>query len=197
MADKRERILDAALEKFQQFGFLKTTVDEIARQAQVGKGTIYSYFKNKEEVLIALVDREFMRGFAIVAEAMESVDGAMAKLHKMIEVSSAYFHENRLVSKVMAMDQGVALAVISEKNKQFQDISIAGIKDLLEKGMQEGEIKDIDSEKVAYAIDSLIRSFHYLNYLGLEVYKPEEMVAPVMDLLKSGLGKRQKIFSKN
>ena len=48
MENKQERILDAAFERFKHFGFLKTTVDEIARQAQVGKGTIYSYFKNKD-----------------------------------------------------------------------------------------------------------------------------------------------------
>ena len=45
--DKRERILDAAFEKFKQFGFVKTTVEEIARHAQVGKGTIYFYFKSR------------------------------------------------------------------------------------------------------------------------------------------------------
>ena len=52
--DKNERILDAALDKFKQYGFMKTTVDDIARQTQVGKGTIYLYFQNKEDILNAL-----------------------------------------------------------------------------------------------------------------------------------------------
>lgn len=87
MENKQDRILDAAFEKFKQFGFLKTTVDEIARQAQVGKGTIYSYFKNKEEILIALVDREFTRGFAIIAEAMDQEQSSIGKLRKMPQIS--------------------------------------------------------------------------------------------------------------
>jgi AcrR family transcriptional regulator len=62
MKNKREKILDAALARFEHYGFLKTTVDEIARQAQVGKGTVYSYFNSKKEILIALVDQEFARG---------------------------------------------------------------------------------------------------------------------------------------
>ena len=52
--DKNERILDTALDKFKQYGFLKSTVDDIARQTQVGKGTIYLYFQNKEYILNAL-----------------------------------------------------------------------------------------------------------------------------------------------
>ena len=185
--NKRDRILDTAFELFAQYGFLKTTVEEIAAGSIVGKGTIYFYFHNKEDILVAVVDREMTKGFNEVSKAMykeESVDG---KLRALLHTAFDYFHKNPMISKVMAMDHGVALSVIKDKNKAYQDISIAGIKALLEQGYNDEVFRKVDFDKVAYTIDSLIRSFHYLNYLDLEIHKPEEMLDSIMDLLVSGL----------
>ena len=54
-ADKRQEILDAAIKLFSERGFEKTTVDEIAARANVGKGTIYLYFENKEQIFFAVI----------------------------------------------------------------------------------------------------------------------------------------------
>ncbi len=187
MEDKQTRILDAAFDKFKQFGFVKTTVDEIARQAQVGKGTIYFYFKSKEEILNALVDREMTKGFVITGQAMAEEPTIIGKLRKLIQTSFEYFHNNELVSKVMAMDQGLVLSIISEKNKEIQKFSIDMLKVLLEQGRNEGVFRTLEFEKVAYILDSLIRSFHYLSYLDLEIYKPDELLEPLLDLLSHGI----------
>ncbi|MDJ0762752.1 MAG: TetR/AcrR family transcriptional regulator [Myxococcota bacterium] len=187
--DKRERILDAAFDKFKQYGFVKTTVDEIARQAQVGKGTIYFYFKSKEAILLALVDREMAKGYAEIATAVAKERETVDKLKRVIQVSFDFFHKNALTSKVMAMDQGLVLALITDKNKEIQQLSIAVIKALVEQGQQEGVFQEMDSQQVAYIIDSLIRSFHYLHYLGLDIYKPDAILDSLFGLLFSGLGK--------
>ena len=111
------------------------------------------------------------------------------RLRKLIEVSIEYFHKNDMVSKVMAQDPDVVLSVITEKNRQFQNLSIAGISAILDQGIKTGEFRNVDSERVAYIIDSLIRSFHYLSYLGLEVHEHEKIIEPLCDLLISGLKK--------
>lgn len=96
----------------------------------------------------------------------------------------------KLVSKVIAMDPGLVLSVITEKNKEYQKLSIIGINSLLKQGQSEGVFREVDFDKVAYTIDSLVRSFHYLNYLGLEIYKPEEMLDSILDLISCGLEER-------
>jgi len=56
MYDKvKDTILEAALKLFQRFGYQKTTVEEIAREAQIGKGTVYLHFTSKEEILLTLI----------------------------------------------------------------------------------------------------------------------------------------------
>ncbi len=55
-SDKREAILQAAWGHIRHYGYSKTTIDDIARQAGVGKGTIYIYFSSKTDIMLALTD---------------------------------------------------------------------------------------------------------------------------------------------
>jgi AcrR family transcriptional regulator len=54
--DKREAILHAAWGLIRHYGFSKTTIDDIAKQAKVGKGTVYLYFKSKTDIMLGLTD---------------------------------------------------------------------------------------------------------------------------------------------
>ncbi|MEW6381129.1 MAG: TetR/AcrR family transcriptional regulator [bacterium] len=51
----KNTILETALKLFQRFGYKKTTIEEIAREAQIGKGTVYLHFTSKEEILLTLI----------------------------------------------------------------------------------------------------------------------------------------------
>lgn len=55
----RERLLDAALEVFSRRGYHAASVDEIAAEASLSKGAVYSNFSSKEDVFLALIDRRF------------------------------------------------------------------------------------------------------------------------------------------
>jgi AcrR family transcriptional regulator len=56
--ERAERILDVAAELVQRWGYKKTTIDDIARQARVAKGTVYLHWKSREELFISLITRE-------------------------------------------------------------------------------------------------------------------------------------------
>ena len=82
--DKRGAILRAAWQMMCRYGFAKTTVEEIAVQAGIAKGTVYLYFRSKEEILIALVSETNRR----VLEKMEKIAVSSMppgkKLEKMV-----------------------------------------------------------------------------------------------------------------
>jgi AcrR family transcriptional regulator len=56
--ERAQRILNAASELMQRWGYNKTTIDDIARQAGVAKGTIYLHWKTREDLFLALIRRE-------------------------------------------------------------------------------------------------------------------------------------------
>lgn len=55
---REQRILDAAAELLERWGYRKVTIDDIAKQARVAKGTIYLHWKTREELFVALIERE-------------------------------------------------------------------------------------------------------------------------------------------
>ena len=77
MDDKRQRILKAARKRFRHYGFKKTTMQEIARDAGVAVGTLYRYFKDKDELLIAGTE-EYVSRHRQQAEAIMASDAPAA-----------------------------------------------------------------------------------------------------------------------
>ncbi len=61
--EKRKEILKAALVVFSQKGFHKTSMNDIAQKAEIGKGTLYDYFKSKDELFLSLLDFIFSEFF--------------------------------------------------------------------------------------------------------------------------------------
>ena len=84
---KRDQILEGAKRVFMKSGFDAATMNDITREAQVSKGTIYVYFNNKEDLFAALIERERSRMVASMRSAL-SGDGPVAdSLLKPIEDS--------------------------------------------------------------------------------------------------------------
>src|SRR4051812_39616639 len=73
-AAKRERLLDAAERVFAHRGFFAAKVADIAREAGVADGTIYLYFKSKDDVLISLFESRIVRVNATLAAAVASAE---------------------------------------------------------------------------------------------------------------------------
>jgi AcrR family transcriptional regulator len=82
--DVREAILDAMERLLARFGYKKTTVDDIAREAGIGKGTIYLRFPSKEEVALCSIDRVVERLQSQLKEIACAPLGVAERLHQML-----------------------------------------------------------------------------------------------------------------
>ncbi len=79
---KREQILNGAHCVFSRMGFDAASMNDITQEANVSKGTIYVYFRNKEELFEALVDRERTTLFADMHTALDGEGSAAEKMHR-------------------------------------------------------------------------------------------------------------------
>ncbi|MBI5419341.1 MAG: TetR/AcrR family transcriptional regulator [Deltaproteobacteria bacterium] len=84
-AAKRERILRAAIRIFSQKGYFNSRISEIAREAGVADGTIYLYFKNKDDLLISLFEEKMGEVVADVRARVEAGGDALSRLKIFIE----------------------------------------------------------------------------------------------------------------
>jgi AcrR family transcriptional regulator len=90
---KRAAILDAAMKLFSQYGYRRTSIDDIARKAEIAKGTVYLSFKSKEEIFRALCESLIERTEAAVKVARETAGPIDERLIAMLEAKFGFFFE--------------------------------------------------------------------------------------------------------
>jgi AcrR family transcriptional regulator len=88
-----ERMLDAAARLFGTQRFHEVRMDDIAAQAEVGKGTLYRYFSDKEELFLALVERSSQQLMTYLLAEVERADGPRAKLEAVAASIVEFFDE--------------------------------------------------------------------------------------------------------
>src|SRR5215510_5558353 len=91
VADKRSAILRAAIRVFAHNGYFNSKVADIAREAGIADGTVYLYFKSKEEILHSIFDRSVDEALAAARKQIELIPDAREKLRRI-----ALLHLERL-----------------------------------------------------------------------------------------------------
>jgi len=102
--DKRERILRAAIKVFARKGFFAARVSEIAKAAGVADGTIYLYFKNKDDVLVSLFDDRMRKLLAALREEAARDDATERKLTRIIELQLGLLEGHRDLAEVITVN---------------------------------------------------------------------------------------------
>ncbi len=101
--DKRQRILDAAVRVFAKKGFHATRVSEVAKAAGVADGTIYLYFKSKDELLVSLFEDRVERLLAYLETELPSAASASQRLRRIIELQLGLLEGERDLAEVITV----------------------------------------------------------------------------------------------
>jgi TetR/AcrR family fatty acid metabolism transcriptional regulator len=101
--DKRERILRAAVKVFAKSGFYAARVSEVAKAAGVADGTIYLYFKSKDELLVSLFEDRVERLLAYMREELPKLEGAPARFRRVIELQLGLLEGERDLAEVVTV----------------------------------------------------------------------------------------------
>lgn len=102
--EKFQKILDAATEAIAETGFYQCQVSKIARLAGVADGTIYLYFKNKEEILIRLFQERMGQFIADMRSQLSRCDTTYTKLKAIVETHFSYMEQNRKMAVVTQLE---------------------------------------------------------------------------------------------
>jgi TetR/AcrR family fatty acid metabolism transcriptional regulator len=138
--DKRARILDAAVKVFADRGFFTATVAEIARAAGVADGTIYLYFKSKDDLLLRLFDEKMSDLLTEARAAVESEGSAAARLRRFILLHLALVEKNPELASVLIVElrQSAQFLKGLEKAKLSAYLDVIG--QVVKAGQESGEL---------------------------------------------------------
>lgn len=101
---KYDRILESAIKVFARKGFHKSRISEIAAEAEVADGTIYLYFKNKDDILIRLFEHSLERIIAELRTKISQEPDAMAKLRCFIQMHLDLVNRNPHLAAVLQVE---------------------------------------------------------------------------------------------
>ena len=150
---KRECILDAAIRAFSKLGFKKTSVDDIAKDAGVAKGTVYLACESKEDLFFQSVHRELR---AWVAEGAKKIDPRRPADELLVELSIwsvTQVDQRPLVRDLFVGMAAGALPVTGERFEELRAIGRANIEELLRLGQKQGKFrKELDVASIAYVL---------------------------------------------
>jgi TetR/AcrR family fatty acid metabolism transcriptional regulator len=138
---KRERILEAAIKVFAAEGFYNAKVSQIAHQAGVADGTIYLYFKSKDDLLINLFEDRMERVNANLREAIDTESTAVARLKRIVKLHLELVEQNRDMAEVISVELRQSSKFIREySNPKFAEFlrTIAGA---VVEGQRTGELR--------------------------------------------------------
>lgn len=159
MADdggKRERILAAALDIISTQGFSNTTVQEIAERAGVGKGTFYTYFTTKEDVLTHLLEDGLTHMGQHIERKIRTLKGSVVKLRAVLREQLRYFHDHQSLCRLITREVWGHNEQSSSVAKRIRFSYIEMLKEVIDKGIKEGELRTLDSETVATALYGMV-----------------------------------------
>jgi TetR/AcrR family fatty acid metabolism transcriptional regulator len=120
--DKRERILTAAERIFARHGFFAAKVSDVAKEAGVADGTIYLYFKSKDDLLISLFERRMQQVNDTLRTAIEGIASPRAQLSAFIKAYLRLVHDEPSAAEVLTIELRQSSKFMKEyENPQFAD----------------------------------------------------------------------------
>jgi TetR/AcrR family fatty acid metabolism transcriptional regulator len=185
--DKRQRILDAAVQVFARKGFFASRVSDIATAAGIADGTVYLYFESKDDLLIKLFDEVMGEHIEAARQELARVDDAAARLRVIADHHLGMLGRNPALAVVFQVElrQSTKFMELFTASwlKEYFDIVEAAI----EAGQQQGTIRPDLARKLAThaffgALDAMVTSW----VLSRNAFDLVELAGPVVDLFLSG-----------
>lgn len=186
--DKREAILRAAIKIFAEKGYFNAKVADVAAEAGIADGTVYLYFKNKEDILHSIFDRAMAEFIAEGKREIESLKGPEEKLRRIAELHLEKLGADRELAIVFQVE-------LRGSTKFMQEFSAAGFAEYLDiiretiaegqaMGIFRNDIKPVVCAKVLYgALDEMVTNW----ILSKKQYPLAPMAEEVLKIYLGGM----------
>jgi len=160
-SEKRAQILNQAKKKFERFGFSKTTVDEIARDAGISKRTLYQEFENKEKILEELLMFEALSVRKAILNQIGKITEPAEKLQTYIRLSNKYLEQNPFIVNILNDESGFFSPFLKEKPHVIETGIEEIFTSILKEGMEKGVFRKMDEKVVGHCLFLLFKGFTY------------------------------------
>lgn len=193
--EKKQEILKAAVRIFAQNGVVKTKMTDIAKAAGIGKGTIYEYFRSKEDIFAETYTHLFQDTEIRIAEVLESPISPEDKLRKFMSVTIEEFlvRDGGEFAGIMMSFWSEGIRNNNERIMEIIDLKkvysefriiIAGI---LDEGIKTGQFRKVDTHITASVMIGALDGILLQYVMDKNVFSPEQATAALLDSFLNGV----------
>jgi AcrR family transcriptional regulator len=176
------RLLRSAERAFSRQGYHRTSVAYICRLSQVANGTFYQYFSDKEEIFVALVKHLTQSLDAALAAPRPRSPGAVAHVLALIQSYLSFVQSHARLYQVFREAEFVRL----DLSEDFYQRLAARFIELIQHGIQRGELRRCDPEVIAYCLIGL-QEFLALRYVIWSHSLTKKQIEMVGSLIQYGI----------
>lgn len=195
---KRQQILDAAYTVFSRKGYHRATVDEIIALADTGKGTVYNYFVNKEQLFYTLIKERSASFEAELDTIAVLAEPALDKTKKAIRVFLEFYVKNADLWRVLMHEmRGLGHEEPSsfteaerEKYRERFVHTIGILQSILQEGIEQGTIRNCDVHKAAHGLFSVIVMMVFQGFVGDRQDSIDSTANSIADIFMYGIVSR-------
>jgi AcrR family transcriptional regulator len=188
-AQKRDSLLNAARTVFSREGYAASSVEDVAAEAGIAKGTVYLYFKSKEELYAAALLRD-IRTLAGEARAqMAGVSSLREKVETFLRVRVEYCRMHEDFLKIYLAEYGGMCAKnsISKQMRRLQRDNLRHVASLIEAAMRRQEIRPVPAGPLAAKLFDIARGMAERQLLGWKEFQVRDEIEFATDLLWRGI----------
>lgn len=180
--DRRKMILDAASQSFAQYGYKATTMELVAKIANVGKGTIYTFFSNKDELFEEILNLALKEMINAMEKGIKEGETFAQKLLRVMDLLMEFRAKHELFVKLAQENRDVGTQQAMDGLMRMENIALDYISGEIGKGIRKNEIKPCDTKAVAYI---MLKMYIVLAVGWSEFHEPmsNEKVKEYMRLL--------------
>lgn len=188
----RASIIDAAQKLFRQFGLAKTTMEDIARSIGKGKSSLYYYYSTKEDIFVAVVEREKDLIFKEIQGVIASQKTAESKLRVMAHSKYKSMLKRMDMYNIAQIELPDHLCVFKAIGKRYDEIEIELVKNIISYGIEKGEFKSLSKSSLTLVSTVFANSLKGLQFtltFGEYAGNAHSLIDATIDVLVHGIKK--------
>ncbi|MGF7184605.1 TetR/AcrR family fatty acid metabolism transcriptional regulator [Desulfitispora alkaliphila] len=188
---KRELILEAAIKIYAQKGFQQSKIEDIAQEANVGKGTVYEYFGSKKELFEEMIKQSIEHYSSSVESQVRCASNSEESLKLAVKGHIEFCLEYRDMAQVFFHDHSWVDSEFTKWLMEMWEKKMVSIKAILEEGIEKGEFVPMDTKLVATAFLGMMEGICSPMILESEEVIPAHMAEDIVALMLSGIGTKK------
>lgn len=185
--DVSEVILNSAKTIFARYGFKKTTMDEIAHASSKGKSSIYHYFKSKEDIFKAIVEKESDVLSAAVTKAINAETTSEKKIRAYVLTRMKVINKLTNLYSALKDEYLEQYSFIENVRVKYDTEEVNTIKGILKTGVEEGDFKIEDINLTAFALVTALKGLEYPLFIKNNYAKTENRFEGLLNVLFYGI----------